>query len=596
MSVKTLLLLSFICCPFIHALEDELLRKLTTCGNTTLKHKINTANIVIQSESSSNLIFYSQSTECWKCDLKPVAMITPGDTCYLRVDSRWQTRYMVKDGKDELCHENTFHFQEDGNYNLMIYNTTQCSQVLTNQPPDSLLPIYIFIGVVFLIILLRYTCYLKNSVIFRKIVARFSQERLIEADLGSPDSITPTNDHKSLHSHTMLRERLKSLDTFRGINILAMIFVNYGGGEFWFFRHSPWNGLTVADIVFPWFVFIMGTSMAYSFRSMMRKDFKKITIMKKIVWRTLLLFFLGIIVNCISSKGIKLQDIRVPGVLQRFAATYFIVAVTHMFSAQPADSHQFVWWNPIQDIVLYWLDCLVALSLLIIYICITFCLPVPGCPKGYLGPGGLSERGSNKNCTGGAAGYIDREVFGISHLYSRGTFKEMYHTHEAYDPEGLLGTLTTCFICFVGLQAGKIFLMFRVHTERVKRFLIWAVVLGCISLALTGGTLNDGLIPINKNLWSISFICATAALAFVTLTLCYLAVDVSNIWSGAPCIWAGMNAIALYMGHEIFSRKFPVYWNVPSNHLSLFFMSMWGTTFWLLISGFMHYKRLYFSV
>ncbi|XP_014789464.1 heparan-alpha-glucosaminide N-acetyltransferase [Octopus bimaculoides] len=596
MSVRTLSLLCIICCQCIFALEDESLEKVSICRNETLKPKVNTANIIIESESTTELSFFSQSAECWKCKLRLTARINPGATCYLRVDSRWPVHFKIKDEEGDLCQETTFHFKENGIYNLLIYNRTQCSQELTNDPSDVFIPIYISMAVVFVIILLRYAFYFKSSVTFRRIISRFSQEKLIEADLGSPDSINPTDDNESLRSRILVRERLKSLDAFRGISIVNMIFVNCGGGKYWFFKHSPWNGINTADLVFPWFVFIMGTSMAYSFRSMMRKELKKQTIIAKIVWRTVVLFFFGIIINTINKPNIELKDIRIPGVLQRIAVTYFIVSVTHMFSARPADSHQFVWWSPIQDLVNYWLDWVVALSLLIIYLCVTFCLPVPGCPTGYLGPGGISDDGKYKNCTGGAAGYIDRTVFGSSHMYQRGTFMEMYHTHEPFDPEGLLGTLTTCVICFLGLQAGKIFLMFRMHSERVKRFFIWGVVIGAIALALTEASRDGGVIPINKNLWSVSYIFAAASLAFFMLALCYLAIDVGNIWTGIPFTWAGMNAIVLYMGHEVFVCKFPVYWKIESNHLSHYLMNLWGAAFWFIIAAFMHYKELYFSV
>lgn len=67
-----------------------------------------------------------------------------------------------------------------------------------------------------------------------------------------------------------LSKRLRSLDTFRGLSVTVMVFVNYGGGSYWFFQHSTWNGLTVADLVFPWFIFMMGVSMALSFKARAR--------------------------------------------------------------------------------------------------------------------------------------------------------------------------------------------------------------------------------------------------------------------------------------------------------------------------------------
>ncbi|XP_066916082.1 heparan-alpha-glucosaminide N-acetyltransferase-like isoform X3 [Clytia hemisphaerica] len=153
----------------------------------------------------------------------------------------------------------------------------------------------------------------------------------------------PPHEHKlsvaslshSLNSNQKVPARLGSLDTFRGISILVMIFVNYGGGKYWFFNHSKWNGLTVADLVFPWFIFIMGASIFISCRSIRRKTIPKITITKKIIVRSIKLFALGLFIN----NGIKLRSMkwkdyehwRIPGVLQRFALSYLVVAILNVW-------------------------------------------------------------------------------------------------------------------------------------------------------------------------------------------------------------------------------------------------------------------------
>ncbi|KAH3719674.1 hypothetical protein DPMN_062528 [Dreissena polymorpha] len=93
------------------------------------------------------------------------------------------------------------------------------------------------------------------------------------------------------------RQRLHSLDTFRGLSLLMMIFINYGGGGYWFFDHPPWNGITIADLVFPWFVFIMGVSMNFSFRSMLKRRKSRAAILWKVVRRSALLFAFGIVLN-----------------------------------------------------------------------------------------------------------------------------------------------------------------------------------------------------------------------------------------------------------------------------------------------------------
>lgn len=117
---------------------------------------------------------------------------------------------------------------------------------------------------------------------------------------------------------------------------------------------------------------------------------------------------------------------------------------------------------------------IVVLLLIILHTCITFLYKVPGCPTGYLYPGGMAHHGDYKNCTGGAAGYIDRQVFGESHLYQQPSFKKMYQTTQPYDPEGLLGTLTTILCIYLGVQAGRIMLTYNNPKSRVIRLMAWA--------------------------------------------------------------------------------------------------------------------------
>ena len=97
---------------------------------------------------------------------------------------------------------------------------------------------------------------------------------------------------------------------------------------------------------------------------------------------------------------------------------------------------------------------------------------------------------------------------------------------SAYDPEGLLGCLTSVFLCWLGVAAGRVLLVHKDWQARVKRWLLWALITGILAGGLSGFSLNSGLIPINKNLWSISFIMATACFAFILLTFMYLLIDV----------------------------------------------------------------------
>ncbi|CAG2067636.1 unnamed protein product, partial [Timema podura] len=133
-------------------------------------------------------------------------------------------------------------------------------------------------------------------------------------------------------------------------------------------------------------------------------------------------------------------------------------------------------WLILQDVLESWLQWLVILGLVATHTCLTFLLPVEGCPTGYLGPGGRYNYSSHPNCTGGAAGYIDRMVFRNEHLYQKPTCYEIYQTTLPYDPEGLLGTLTSILMVYLGVQAGRITLCYHYAYSRVVRWMTWAVI------------------------------------------------------------------------------------------------------------------------
>ena len=217
--------------------------------------------------------------------------------------------------------------------------------------------------------------------------------------------------------------RVKSLDAFRGLSITVMIFVNYGGGSYYFFNHSPWNGLTVADLVFPWFIFIMGVSLVISTQSQLRNSVPRRKLVLRVIKRSAILIFLGLIINSKSGPPTDLRSLRLPGVLQRFGLTYLVVGLTEglLLPRQYPEVS-----SPVQDLTSSPCQWLVAASCLTLHSLITFLLPVPDCPTGYLGPGGLADHGAHYNCTGGAGAAVDRAVFGLKHIYQRPTSYTIY--------------------------------------------------------------------------------------------------------------------------------------------------------------------------
>lgn len=381
-------------------------------------------------------------------------------------------------------------------------------------------------------------------------------------------------------------KRLVSLDAFRGMSLVVMIFVNYGGGGYWFFDHSIWNGLTVADLVFPWFVWIMGVSLVFSFHGRRKDSFLKT--LYQILRRTVILFAIGLFLNASASR--PLSQLRIPGVLQRFSITYLVVATTELLTAPLYKKKKFLCWKPLRDVTSNWVQWAMIIIFEALWLMLTFLIHENGCPRGYLGPGGFAEHGRYRNCTGGAAGTIDRWLLKNQHLYDSPTAKDLYQLHLNYDPEGILGSLNSVVLCYLGVQAGKTLLHFRgKHLSILGRFLIWSIVLGMLGTLLCLGQKNAGLIPLNKNLWSLSFILVMAGTGYLVLALFYLTIDTLRLWNGSPFRFPGSNSIIVYVGHSLLEGYFPFsVYNQEKTHLTFLASNLVAVSLWILISYYWH--------
>jgi len=391
--------------------------------------------------------------------------------------------------------------------------------------------------------------------------------------------------------------RLRSLDTFRGIAIALMMFVNDGGGGYWFMEHSTWNGLYVADLVFPWFLWIMGVCIPMSVKSNLKKETPTRSVVWAITVRSVKLFLLGFILN--SSGWITLSKLRVPGVLQRFGICYFVVSlVGFCFSrANPPKLERGSW---IADLVHLWPQWLVMLVILAAHQAVVYLVPAPGCEAGYAGPGGLHQwtpERNNTGCIGGITGYIDKAFFSTPHIYGNPTAKSVYSA-SAFDPEGLFGSLPSMFQVFLGYQAGYILQVYPGHRDRLTRWLAWSLLTGSLGALLSGGSQEGGWVPVNKNLWSISFVLVTSCFAFALLAALYVLIDLKHWWKGQPFFYAGMNSILLYCGHQIGWMITPFHWALDrmDTHAARLPEAMWGVALWLIISFVLYRKKIFITV
>ncbi len=285
-----------------------------------------------------------------------------------------------------------------------------------------------------------------------------------------------------------------------------MVLVNSPGNETAYtpLDHAAWNGLTPTDLVFPFFVFIVGISLVFSLTRRLEGGEDRTALTAQALRRTLIIFGLGLLLNGFPSY--HLDAIRIPGVLQRIALCYFFGALF------------FIWTN-----ISIQVGAIVAL--LFGYAWIMTHLQVPG-----FAVGDLTKEGN-------FAAYIDRAVFG-AHLY-----------RPVYDPEGLLSTLPAIATGLFGNLTGC-WLRGPGRPERK--------VTGCLQAGfvfLLAGWKWGQFFPINKALWTSSYVLVTTGMALLIFGACYWLIEIKGWrrWS-KPFEVFGVNAIAAYFLHVFFLK------------------------------------------
>lgn len=294
-------------------------------------------------------------------------------------------------------------------------------------------------------------------------------------------------------------KRLLSLDVFRGITIVAMLLVNNPGTARFGYRalqHAEWNGCQPPDLIFPFFLFIVGVSIIYSLAQQESRGVPRSAIIIKIARRSATIFGIGMLLNALPYFDWDVT--RIPGVLQRIAFCYFIASLLVVYSGVRGQA-----FTAVLLLVGYWM--------LIAWV------PVPGSAAGDLQP--------DTNLVA----YIDRALMG-GHLW-----------HHHWDPEGLLSSVPAVSTTLIGVLTGH-WLRSQVNgNQRLTGLLLGGA--GGIGL----GVVMNIWFPINKNLWTSSYVVFTGGAALISLGLCYWLVDLKGYrrWT-TPFVVFGTNAISAY--------------------------------------------------
>ncbi len=318
--------------------------------------------------------------------------------------------------------------------------------------------------------------------------------------------------------------RLVSLDVFRGLTVMAMILVTNPGtysAVYWPLLHADWNGWTPTDMIFPSFLFTAGVAITFSLASRMRRGDRSGTLAGHILRRSGILIALGLFLNAFPQ--FDLPTLRIPGVLQRIALCYLCGGLLYLFLARDEE------WSgkaPGRARTRVSGLAVVTVAILIVYWALVKLVPVPGFGAGRL------------DSFGNLGAYIDRTLLGTRHLWPYGVTPSQGVT---YDPEGLLSTLPAIATLLIGILAGE---WMRTRHSGSRKLLGLA---GAGSAFLLLGWLLNPLLPINKRLWTSTFVIFSGGFSLIAFSFCYWLVDLRRLrrWT-APTLVFGTNAILAF--------------------------------------------------
>jgi len=295
--------------------------------------------------------------------------------------------------------------------------------------------------------------------------------------------------------------RILSIDVFRGLTVAGMVLVNNPGtwsAVYAPLRHADWHGWTPTDLIFPFFLFIVGVAIPLALGRRVDAREARARIVSRIVRRSVVIFALGLLLHAVSN--FDAATIRIPGVLQRIAVCYLVAALLFLWTG----------WRT---------QTAVAIGGLLGYWALLTLVPVPG-----FGPGDLGKEGN-------LAAWLDRSMLGA----------HIWRTSRVYDPEGILSTVPAIATTLLGVLTGRFLRAARPATATVRAL----AVSGAVGLVIG---LGWGMyFPINKPLWTSSYVVFTAGVSLLILAACFWLIDIRGwTWWTEPFVVLGVNALAVF--------------------------------------------------
>ncbi len=365
------------------------------------------------------------------------------------------------------------------------------------------------------------------------------------------------------------KQRLLSLDVFRGFTLLGMVLVNSHPGKiFPGLGHVSWNGWGFADLIFPFFVFIVGVAMPYAFASRLARGESRGKLFWQALRRSVLLFVVGMLLN--GYPQFHWPTLRVMNVLQRIAICYFLATI--LFVHLRMTIRQMAWLSGI---------------ILVLYYVLMVFVPVPGYGAGVLKP------------VGNWGNYIDQLVM-PARLGRR-----------TWESKSLLGCVPALVTMLMGLLTGIHLRSDRPAFEKLTNLYFYG------SLCMAAGVIWSPWFPINQHLWTSSLVLFMGGVALAGLASCYYVVDVKKVtWWTLPFLIFGVNSIAVWVFSQLGMKTLmaiqtagpagaPVnLWKAGGDLFSRHLGEMGGPfvfavlydLFWLGVMGILYWRRIYIKL